>query len=422
MQDFEDHKQWTAVKEVCRTLKMAGYQALLAGGCVRDHLMNRTPNDFDIATDAVPDEVIRLFPKALTVGKAFGVTILPYDEFQIEVATFRVDLEYKDGRRPEGVRFATAEEDAKRRDFTVNALFYDPEQDEIIDFVGGRDDIQRRLIRTVGEADRRFDEDKLRLLRAVRFAAQLDFEIAPSTLEAVIRRAEEVTVVSRERVRDELAKLLKTRQRLRGLGLLLSTGLFEALFPELAPQVFALENEWLRRFELEVDCDPLVSWTLFFAPAFENDPDEKALREQHLKPLKFDGKTMDTIGFALRAAPVFLKPDSVRRGELVLLLAHAGARVARKVAAIFENEANALDSAREQSLDRIARQTLSADGTLPEPFIDGDEAKAHGFAPGPEMGSVLKEAYLRQLEGSLLNREAAIKWLTEQASLRPQKN
>ncbi|MES2964533.1 MAG: CCA tRNA nucleotidyltransferase, partial [Bdellovibrionota bacterium] len=150
---------------MCRTLRSAGFTALLAGGCVRDMLMSREPNDFDVATDATPDQVETLFPRAVAVGKAFGVIVLPQDGFDIEVATFREDLEYKDGRRPEGVKFSSPELDAKRRDFTVNALFLEPESGKISDFVGGQNDLTARILRTVGEPDRRFTEDKLRLLR-----------------------------------------------------------------------------------------------------------------------------------------------------------------------------------------------------------------------------------------------------------------
>ena len=164
---------------MCAALHGAGFQALLAGGSVRDLLMKRAPHDFDIATDATPDEVASLFPQALTVGRQFGVTILPFqvgdEAFQIEVATFREDLEYKDGRRPEGVKFSTAKADAQRRDFTVNALFMDPLTGVISDFVDGQKDIRSRILRTVGVPHERFNEDKLRLLRAVRFSAQLDF-------------------------------------------------------------------------------------------------------------------------------------------------------------------------------------------------------------------------------------------------------
>ena len=218
---LEEHSQWNAVKEVCSRLRDAGFEALLAGGCVRDLIMHREPNDFDVATDATPDQIESLFPKCLLVGKAFGVIILPFDGFQIEVATFREDLQYKDGRRPEGVKFSTPKADAQRRDFTINALFYDPIKREIIDFIDGQADIKAKILRTVGDPNHRFDEDKLRLLRAIRFAAQLDFRIEDGTLRAVETHAKDVSVVSHERIRDELIKLLKSPNRNIGLELLL---------------------------------------------------------------------------------------------------------------------------------------------------------------------------------------------------------
>ncbi len=312
-------EQWSAVQEVCHRLKQEGFQALLAGGCVRDLLLGREPNDFDVATDATPDQVHAIYPHALTVGKAFGVTILPYSCFQIEVATFRVDLDYHDGRRPSGVRFTGPEEDAKRRDFTVNALFYDPEEKRLLDFVGGENDLKLRLIHTVGRPEERFEEDKLRLLRAVRFAAQLDFEIAPDTLQAVERLAPKVSVVSRERIRDEFLKLLKTDKRRRGLSLAISTGLIAAIFPDLHLAIATEQERWLNRFELLNSSLNMstVGLACFFLPVYQFGK-EHELRHEYLKPLKLDNKQIDSILFSLRHYRDLLEPAKVREGELIL--------------------------------------------------------------------------------------------------------
>jgi poly(A) polymerase len=218
---------------VIQTLKAAGHLALLAGGCVRDSLLGKTAKDYDVATSARPEEVIRLFPGALTVGAHFGVVIVRQGGHHFEVATFRTDGSYSDGRRPDTVTFATAKEDAQRRDFTANGLFLDPLTGEIIDYVGGLADLEARVLRAIGDAHQRFAEDHLRLLRAVRFATVLGFEVEPQTWKAVREMAPRIQAVSAERIRDELTKIFVHRNRLRGFDLLVESGLMEAVLPEI---------------------------------------------------------------------------------------------------------------------------------------------------------------------------------------------
>lgn len=414
MRAFEDHTHWSAVKEVCRTLRAAGFQALLAGGCVRDMLMSREPHDFDVATSATPDEVEKLFPRAVSVGKAFGVIILPQNGFNIEVATFREDLEYKDGRRPEGVKFSTAEADAKRRDFTVNALFLDPESGEVLDFVGGQRDLSARLLRTVGEPDRRFTEDKLRLMRAVRFVAQLDFEIEPGTHEAVVRLAPEVSVVSRERIRDEIEKLLKLPGRVKGLTLLLSTGLLSAAFPESAPFIWEDETAWLKRFE-SIGSRKLEMSTLlatFLLPVW-NGTGEKDFRDRHLKSLKLDNALADAIVFSLRHAKELLEPSRSRKGELALLLRHKDGSRALEFADLLAWSGASPWPAEEERAKWIESVARQAEKTI-DFHLSGDDLKSAGVQPGPWMGALLREAQMLQLEGVHTSREAALAWLASQ--------
>lgn len=220
---------------IVRRLRDNGHQALLCGGCVRDALLRRTPKDYDIATSAVPDQVQALFPKTVPIGKAFGV-ILVLGECggQYEVATFRSDLGYVDGRRPEAVCFSTPEEDAKRRDFTMNALFYDPFTDQVIDYVGGREDIVRGVLRTVGTAEERFREDHLRLLRAIRFAARTGFVIEDGTWRAMCELAELVSSVSPERMASELEGMLECGNSRGAFDMLERSGLLAITLPELA--------------------------------------------------------------------------------------------------------------------------------------------------------------------------------------------
>ncbi|MFM8315200.1 MAG: CCA tRNA nucleotidyltransferase, partial [Deltaproteobacteria bacterium] len=203
--------------EILKTLHQRGHEAYFAGGCVRDKIRGQEPKDFDIATSAGPDEVQQIFPKTVPVGVHFGVVMLVEQEISFEVATFRTEGDYKDGRHPGTVKFSTLEEDAKRRDFTVNGLYYDIKTQKVIDLVGGQKDIQAKTIRTIGEADKRFGEDHLRMMRAVRFACQLEFEIEPKTFQSVKKNSSLITRVSPERIRDELSKTLTSSQPTRGI-------------------------------------------------------------------------------------------------------------------------------------------------------------------------------------------------------------
>lgn len=220
--------------EIVKTLRSAGYEALLAGGCVRDRIMGREPLDYDIATSAPPDVVQELFPANIATGKSFGVIRVITTGGEFEVATFRVDGPYVDGRRPLHVRFSTPEEDVRRRDFTINGLLYDPIQDKVLDFVGGVEDIGRRVIRTIGDPMERFSEDKLRMIRAVRFACQLQFQIDSDTLSVISSMAHEILMVSWERIRDELLKILTSQSPGRGIELLEETGLLRHILPEVS--------------------------------------------------------------------------------------------------------------------------------------------------------------------------------------------
>jgi len=220
---------------ICDRLERAGFRAFLAGGCVRDLLLGREPADYDVATAATPDQILGLFPDGITVGAAFGVILVAADGLKVEVATFRRDIGYTDGRHPDQVVYSGApEEDVERRDFTINGLLMRHDSGEVLDFVEGRADLRRGLVRAIGEPHRRFAEDKLRMLRAVRFAARFGFEIEAETFGAIKRHASAVEQVSRERVREELSKILCEGAARTGFELLHRTGLLPVVLPEIA--------------------------------------------------------------------------------------------------------------------------------------------------------------------------------------------
>jgi poly(A) polymerase len=227
-------------ERICRALHSAGHQAYFVGGCVRDILLEREPADYDVATDATPDQVQQLFPQSLAVGAKFGVIVVTEAlgdgaSLQVEVATFRSDVGYSDGRHPDQVVYSDSpEQDAQRRDFTINALLLDPDSQEVLDFVGGRDDLRAGIIRAIGRAQDRFREDKLRMVRAVRFAARFRYAIEASTFTAIARCAPEIHEVSAERLRDELTKILTEGAARRGFELLDETRLLPELLPEIA--------------------------------------------------------------------------------------------------------------------------------------------------------------------------------------------
>src|SRR6266571_8740101 len=224
----------TLADRICRTLRANGHQAFLVGGCVRDLVLGREPADFDVATDAVPERVQELFPNANAVGAQFGVVIVMEEGTDVEVATFRFDVSYSDGRHPDAVVYShTPQDDVQRRDFTINGLLLDPQTGEVLDFVGGKADVQAKLIRAIGDPVRRFAEDKLRMMRAVRFAARFGYTIEPATFGAIRELHGQIHKVSRERVRDELVKMLTEGRARRAFELLDATELLHEVLPEI---------------------------------------------------------------------------------------------------------------------------------------------------------------------------------------------
>ena len=417
-------------------LQQAGHTAYFAGGCVRDRLLGIQPLDYDIATDAQPDQVIALFPRATAVGKSFGVVVVPRGEWTFEVATFRQDHAYKDGRHPTRVSFVTPEEDATRRDFTINAMFYDPLSNTLHDFVEGQADLAAGTVRCVGDANRRFAEDHLRMLRAARFATRFGFTIHPDTAAAIQKHAEMVADISAERIRDELTRILMESQEAGQAVLLLeSLGLLRVILPEVAvmreqdqPPQFHPEGDVLTHTVMMLDAMAFRDVVLAFAVLLHDvgkpptaSHDGTRLRfnchaEQGadiardiLMRLRFPTRTIDAATHCVRNHMRFLNVKEMRRSTLRRLVG----------APTFptELELHRVDCvASHGMLDNYAflqavQEEMAQEPVLPDPWIDGHAIMALGVAKGPAVGRWLKIAYDAQLEGAFADRQTLLAWL-----------
>lgn len=429
----------TAAIEIIRTLRRAGHEALLAGGCVRDYLLGREPKDHDVATSATPQQVLLLFPGALTVGAHFGVVIVRRGDEQVEVATFRTDGSYRDGRRPESVTFATAEEDARRRDFTVNGLFRDPVDDRIIDYVGGRADLERRLLRAIGDPMRRFEEDRLRLLRAVRFATVLGFEIEPETWRAVKASAHQLPTVSAERIRDEFVKILLHPCRQRGFDLLVESGLMAGILPEvLALKGVQQPPQWHPEGDVFVHTRLMLgllpehaSLTLVLGvllhdiakPAtFTVDEDGRIRFNGHdklgavmageiLRRMKFSNEVIEAVQPVVEHHMSFKDVTRMRQSTLKRMMARPtwpDELALHRVDCLGSN--GMLDNY--EFMMRKAGE-FSSEPLIPRPLMTGHDLIALGWRPGKGVGQTLSALQDAQLEGLVSTREEALEWLKD---------
>lgn len=388
-----------AAIEIVKVLRANGYQALLAGGCVRDMLLGRPAKDYDVATDAEPADVIGLFKRTLKVGAQFGVVIVLTDEHRIEVATFRSDAGYVDGRRPVEVRFTTAQQDALRRDFTVNGMFYDPVEGQVIDYVGGQADLQRRVIRTIGDPSERFSEDYLRLLRAVRFSTQLGFSIDPATYSAIRAHASKIVGISGERISMELEGILTCPGRAAGALLLTETGLAAAIFPGLGCDAMQKALGVLRRLRGQ------TSYPLALASLLVACRSDEALRA--LKVLKLSRSQAKHVRFLLDRRGVLLQ-EPLSLADLKRLLAGPFFwdlyELQRAVQKAGEGPVGALVQVRRRV------RALAGVELRPEPLLNGHDLMQLGIAPGPGLGQLADQLYGAQLEGVLVSAEQAKAW------------
>jgi len=417
-------------------LQAAGHSAFWAGGCVRDHLLNRDPKDYDIATSARPEQVAGVFPGSRLVGKSFGVVLAPVEDVYFEVATFREDADYRDGRRPESVRFSDAGADARRRDFTVNAMFLDPVSGMLLDYIGGRPDLDARLIRCVGDPSPRFQEDHLRMLRAVRLAMSLEFTVEPRTADALRRHAALLSRISAERVRDELTRILLESRRPGDAVLMLEDfGLLQVILPEVAqmrgqaqPVEFHPEGDVLTHTVLMLNGMSNPTVHLAYAVLlhdvgkpptarmdagrlrFERHAAEgSAIAEEILRRLKFPARDVEAIAACVRRHMRFADVPRMKESTLRKLLA----------APTFPTEMDlhrldCLASHRDLAhYDRLIafREKLADEPVLPARWVTGRDLLAMGVPEGPMLGRWLKAAYDAQLDQRFPNRESLIEWL-----------
>ena len=432
---------------ICEVLRRNGYQALLVGGCVRDLLLGREPADYDVTTNATPEEVMKLFPESVAVGAQFGVMLIPRDGWKVEVAAFRSDVGYSDGRHPDRVVYSkTPEEDVQRRDFTINGLLMRHDTGEVLDFVGGQADLKAEIIRAIGEPSRRFTEDKLRMMRAVRFAARFGFEIEATTFRAIRRHAGEIHQVSPERLRDELTKLLTEGAARQGFELLDETWLLEQVLPEIAsmkgveqpPQYHPEGDVWMHtRMMLEglpAGSSPTLAWGVLLhdvgkPPTFRPAPEtgdrirfdghvEVGVRmaEEICRRLRFSNEETEQILALVANHMRFKDVESMRISTLKKFVRqpHFDEHLAL-------HRLDSLSSNRHLEAYEFVQRFIAEtppEQVRPERLLTGDDLQGMGFRPGPLFSEILGALEEVQLEGEIKSREEAEEYVQKRFGAR----
>ncbi len=420
--------------QIVHTLRDSGFQAYFVGGCVRDLLLKKRPKDFDVATDARPEEVAKLFKKTIPVGAKFGVMLVVMDGENFEVATFRVDKGYRDGRHPTGVRFTDAREDALRRDFTVNGLFYDPVGRKVLDWVGGQKDLKQKVLRAIGDPATRFREDRLRMLRAVRFASVLRFKIESNTFRAAKKLHKKIHEVSRERVRDELIKMFTGPDPARALTLLDKSGLLREVLPEVEkmkgvaqPKAFHPEGDVFVHTRLLMEKLQNPSLVLAFGCLLHDvgKPDTYKRSDR----IRFNGHDRVGARITQRILERLRFPNDIRDRIVACVEGHMRFKDVRQMREstlkkflqrdTFETELeqhriDCLASHGDLSNWRFLKRkikTLTREEIKPKPLLGGREILALGYSEGPLIGKILRAVEEAQLEGEFFTKEQALDWV-----------
>jgi len=433
---------------IVERLRQAGHEAFFAGGCVRDMLLGKPAHDIDVATSARPEEVQRLFPRTVAVGAQFGVIVVLEGGAEFQVATFRSDGAYVDGRHPTSVAFTTAEGDARRRDFTINGLFYDPVEKRILDFVGGEADLKAGVIRCIGNPAERFQEDKLRLMRGVRFAASLGFEIDPETWKALDAGADAILAVSAERIREELVKIFLHPSRVRGFDLLDRSRLLASVLPEVTamkgceqPPEFHPEGDVFVHTRLMLSLLPSrVSVPLVFSTLLHDIGKPPTSRRDPTGRIRFNGH--ESVSAAMTGA-IFSRlrfSNAETEATVTAVKNHMAFKDVRnmRVATLKQFLARpTMDD--ELELHRVdclgshglldnydfllaKREEFSHEPLIPPPLISGNDLIAMGRTPGPAFKRILDAVQVRQLEGTLRSREEAVTWVASHGNFMEKEN
>lgn len=404
---------------------------------MRDRLLGAEPHDYDIATSARPEEVQKLFPKTVAVGAHFGVIVVLHDGHEFQVATFRSDGAYVDGRRPEGVVFSNPQMDAERRDFTINGLFFDPLKSEVIDYVGGRADLDARVLRAIGNAEHRFREDRLRMLRVVRFGATLGFEIEPETWKALLENVAHIHEVSAERIREELVKMFLSPARVRAYDLLDQSGLMREVLPEVAamkgceqPPQFHPEGDVFTHVRIMLELLPeTVSVPLVFGVLFHDigkpptysvdetgrirfnghDKVGAEMTELIMSRLRFSRAEIDATVSAVANHMIFKDVQQMRLSKLKRFMARPGFTEEMELHRVdCQSSHGMLDNL---TFLQAKQMEFDNEPIIPPPLITGRDLIVLGLKPGPRFSELLEAVKDRQLEGTLTSHEEAITWL-----------
>jgi poly(A) polymerase len=414
----------------------AGFRAVFAGGCVRDRILGVEPKDFDIATDARPEVVLKLFEHTVAVGAKFGVIAVVVGDDQFEVATFRADAAYLDGRRPSAVRFGAIEEDAIRRDFTIGGMFYDPIADRLIDLVGGMRDLRAGIIRAIGNPDERFEEDHLRILRAIRFAARLNFTIEPATWAAMIRSAKKITQIAAERIGEEIAMMMTEGGAARAMDLMMDSGLMNLLLPEVVemrgcaqPENFHPEGDVYTHTRIGVamlpaGCTERVAFGILLhdiaKPRCRAETGDKVTFYGHVEQgavmaaemlarLKRSRDVQERVAYLVKNHLKLCMAPRMRPATLKRMLAEDGFDELMEVA--FMDAMASSSYLGFWHFCKHAMSTMTAQEIRPPRLIGGEDLKELGFTPGPRFKAILKDVEDQQLDGILATRDDALEYV-----------
>lgn len=423
-------------REIINTLRSHGHEVYWAGGCVRDRLLGIAAKDYDVATDATPENLLQYFPDAIRVGAQFGVVLVSRDGVDVQVATFRSDHDYRDGRRPEGVTFTrSAKEDVRRRDFTINGILFDPVGKKYLDYVEGRADLTDRRIRAIGDPQKRFAEDKLRMLRAIRFAARLGFEIEAATFEAIQKQAPTINQISVERIRDEISRILCEGGARRGFELLDETGLLKVILPEVSalkgveqsPQHHPEGDVWTHTL---IMLDKLQNPTVTLAlGTLLHDIGKPATFERSPERIRFNGHVEVGIKMAEAICRRLRYPGEVTEQVLALVANHMRfihvpemrqstlkkfLRMPHFEEHLELHRLDCLGSHGKLRLYDMARAKLAAlpeEELSPPRLLNGNDLIAAGYAPGPLFQEMLGDVEDAQLEGRIATRQEAMEYV-----------